>query len=111
MLLKGFYNTKVDRMKTDKYVTYMFHTFGISIVQDIANLEMHGFIIKHSWFSIYLPKITDAGEIVGFKHEECEYVGQYMGIVETKLKIKQLLKEQPDRFLQMAQAMQTMKGR
>lgn len=111
MLLKGFYDTKVDRMKTDEYTTYMFHTFGISIVNDMAILEVSGFIIKNSWFSIYLPKITDAGEVASFKYEACEYVGQYMGIVETKLKIKQLLKEQPERFLQMAQAMQAMKGR
>ena len=111
MLLKGLYDTKVDRMKTDKYTSYMFHTFGISIVPDMASLEICGFIIKHSWFSIYLPKLTDAGEIVGLKYEVCDYVGQYMGIVETKLKIKQLLKEQPERFLQMAQAMQSMKGR
>ena len=111
MLLKGLYNTKVDRMKTDKYTSYMFHTFGVSIVPDIANLKICGFIIKHSWFSIYLPKITDAGEVVSLKYEACEYVGQYMGIVETKLKIKQLIKEQPERFLQMAQAMQKMKGR
>ena len=111
MLLKGFYDTKVDRMKSDKYTTYMFHTFGISIVPDMASLEVCGFIIKNSWFSIYLPKITDVGEIAGFKYETCEYVGQYMGIVETKAKIKQLLKEQPERFLQMAQAMQAMKGR
>ena len=39
MILKGLYNTKIDRMKTDQYKSYMFNKFGVMIEEDLSSYK------------------------------------------------------------------------
>ncbi len=99
MILRDLYTTKIDRMKTTAYKNYMFRTFGVMIEDDIAGMEIKGFIIKDIWYKIYLPVIED-GQIKSFLIKNMEYIGEYPSITDTKKRIKELIKEFPDRFIQ-----------
>ena len=95
MILKGLYNTKIDRMKTDQYKSYMFNKLGVMINEDLSSYKSKGFIMKDIWYRLYVPYIED-GDIFSFKRENMEYFGCFYGIIELKQKVKQLIKENPE---------------
>ena len=101
MILKGLYNTKIDRMKTEQYKSYMFRKLGVMIDEDLSSYKSKGFIMKDIWYRLYIPYIED-GDIFSFKRENMEYFGCFYGIIELKQKVKQLIKENPDRFIELA---------
>lgn len=101
MILKGLYNTKIDRMKTEQYKSYMFRKFGVMIDEDLSSYKSKGFIMKDIWYRLYIPYIED-GDIFSFKRENMEYFGCFYGIIELKQKVKQLIKENPERFIELA---------
>lgn len=57
--------TAANRMPLDKYITYMFHTFGIHISDQSS---YSGFVRKDSRFEIKFP-ILQAGHIINFLSE------------------------------------------
>ena len=57
--------TAANRMPLDKYITYMFHTFGIQIHDQSSYF---GFVRKDSRFEILFPILQD-GHIVSFLSE------------------------------------------
>ena len=101
MILKGLYNTKIDRMKTEQYKSYMFRKLGVMIDEDLSSYKSKGFIMKDIWYRLYVPYIED-GDIFSFKRENMEYFGCFYGIIELKQKVKQLIKENPERFIELA---------
>ena len=101
MILKGLYNTKIDRMKTEQYKSYMFRKLGVMIDEDLSSYKSKGFIMKDIWYRLYVPYIED-GDIFSFKRENMEYFGCFYGIIELKQKVKQLIKENPKRFIELA---------
>lgn len=101
MILKGLYNTKIDRMKTEQYKSYMFRKLGVMIDEDLSSYKSKGFIMKDIWYRLYIPYIED-GDIFSFKRENMEYFGCFYGIIELKQKVKQLIKENPERFIELA---------
>lgn len=101
MILKGLYNTKIDRMKTEQYKSYMFRKFGVMIDEDLSSYKSKGFIMKDIWYRLYIPYIED-GDIFSFKRENMKYFGCFYGIIELKQKVKQLIKENPERFIELA---------
>ena len=101
MILKGLYNTKIDRMKTDQYKSYMFNKLGVTIEEDLSSYKSKGFIMKDIWYKLYVPYIED-GKIFSLKHENMEYFGCFYGIIELKAKVKQIIREQPERFVELA---------
>ena len=104
MILKGLYNTKIDRMKTEQYKSYMFRKLGVMIDEDLSSYKSKGFIMKDVWYRLYVPYIED-GDIFSFKRENMEYFGCFYGIIELKQKVKQLIKENPERFIELASIM------
>lgn len=105
MILRGLYNTKIDRMRTEKYLSYMFNHFGIMVNNDLSSYKSKGFIMKDVYYKLWIPKIDDDGNIISFKHEYMEYIGNYKGIVELKRKIKELIYEQPEKFKSLSEAL------
>lgn len=101
MILKGLYNTKIDRMRTDQYKSYMFNKLGVMIEEDLSSYKSKGFIMKDIWYRLYIPYIED-GEIFSLKHENMEYFGCFYGIIELKAKVKEIIREQPERFVELA---------
>lgn len=101
MILKGLYNTKIDRMKTDQYKSYMFNKLGVMIEEDLSSYKSKGFIMKDVWYRLYVPYIKD-GEIFSFKRENMAYYGCFYGIIELKAKVKEIIREQPERFVELA---------
>lgn len=101
MILKGLYNTKIDRMKTDQYKSYMFNKMSVMIEEDLSSYKSKGFIMKDIWYRLYVPYIED-GEIFSLKHENMEYFGCFYGIIELKAKVKEIIREQPERFVELA---------
>lgn len=101
MILKGLYNTKIDRMKTDQYKSYMFNKLGVMIDEDLSSYKSKGFIMKDIWYRLYIPYIED-GDIFSFKRENMEYFGCFHGIIELKAKVKEIIREQPERFIELA---------
>lgn len=101
MILKGLYNTKIDRMKTDQYKSYMFNKLGVMIDEDLSSYKSKGFIMKDIWYRLYIPYIED-GDIFSFKRENMEYFGCFYGIIELKAKVKEIIREQPERFIELA---------
>ena len=104
MILKGLYNTKIDRMKTDQYKSYMFNKLGVMIEEDLSGYKSKGFIMKDIWYRLYIPYIEE-GVIFSFKRENMEYFGCFYGIIELKAKVKELIREQPERFIELANIM------
>lgn len=104
MILKGLYDTKVDRMTTAKYESYMFRVFGVMISEDLSSYKSKGFIMKDIWYRLYIPYIED-NKIYSFKHENMEYIGCYYGIINLKQRLKELIKTRPDYFKNLAQIM------
>ena len=105
MLLKGMYSTTVDRMKINDYKTHMFHKFGVMIEEDLPSIKIQGFIIKDVWYRLWIPYIGQDGKPESFKKEGMEYIGIYQGSVFLKMRIKELIKEDPERFAQMYRGM------
>lgn len=101
MILKGLYNTKIDRMKTDKYISYIFSKLGIMVQTDLSQYKSHGFIMKDVWYKLYVPYVEN-NDIFSFRSENMEYFGCFYGIIELKQKVKQLIKENPERFIELA---------
>lgn len=101
MILKGLYNTKIDRMKTDQYKSYMFNKLGVIIDEDLSSYKSKGFIMKDIWYRLCIPYIEN-GDIFSFKRENMEYFGCFYGIIELKRKVKELIKENPERFIELA---------
>ena len=101
MILKGLYNTKIDRMKTDQYKSYMFNKLGVMIDEDLSSYKSKGFIMKDIWYRLYIPYIEN-GDIFSFKRENMEYFGRFYGIIELKAKVKEIIREQPERFIELA---------
>ena len=101
MILKGLYNTKIDRMKTKQYKSYMFSKLGVMIDEDLSSYKSKGFIMKDIWYRLYVPYIED-GDIFSFKRENMEYFGCFYGIIELKAKVKEIIREQPERFIELA---------
>lgn len=101
MILKGLYNTKIDRMKTEAYKSYMFNNLGVLIAEDLSSYKSKGFIMKDVWYRLYIPYIED-GKIFSFKRENMEYFGCFYGIIELKAKVKEIIREQPERFVELA---------
>ena len=104
MILRGLYNTKIDRMRTEKYLSYMFNHFGVMINNDLSTNISKGFIMKDVWYNLWIPKIDDDGNIISYKYENMEYIGNYKGIVELKRKIKELIYEDLERFKKLSEA-------
>lgn len=105
MILKGLYNTKIDRLKALKYQNYMLHTFGILIHEDASDLEIKGWIIKGLWYKVYFPKCRD-GQVESLRMDQMEYMGQFPSLVECKYFIKDLIKGCPERFIEYNKCMQ-----
>lgn len=91
------YTTKIDRMRGEQYKSYMLSNFGILIREDCKNMTIKGFIIKDIWYFLYLPKVTN-GTIESFRFEKMEYIGSYSRMTYVKQRIKQLIKDNPERF-------------
>lgn len=105
MILKGLYDTKIDRMKEDKYNTYMMHTFGILINQASRHVKIKGFIISGLYYDIYVPNIIGENEIEGFMMHNMRRIGTGTNIVEVKEKIKEDIKSRPEYYIQLANIM------
>ena len=88
-------------MKTEQYKSYMFRKLGVMIDEDLSSYKSKGFIMKDIWYRLYVPYIED-GDIFSFKRENMEYFGCFYGIIELKQKVKQLIKENPERFIELA---------
>lgn len=104
MILRGLYNTKIDRMRTEKYLSYMFNHFGVMVNADLSGYKAKGFIMKDVWYRLWIPYTDADGNIISFKHDKMEYIGNYKGIVDLKRRIKELIYEQPERFKKLAEA-------
>ena len=57
--------------------------------------------MKGIWYRLYVPYIKD-GDIFSFKRENMKYFGGFYGIIDLKQKVKQLIKENPERFIELA---------
>lgn len=104
MILKGLYDTKVDRMKEREYRYYMMKTFGILIEDVSKHAKIKGFIIADLCYEIRLPKIVD-NEIQGFMKHMMEYLAHGYNMVEVKWHIKEDIKNRPEYYIQLANIM------
>lgn len=109
MLLKGIYNTFIDRLRIDKYKAHMMSFFGVLIEEDTKDVQIQGFILKNTWYRLYLPYVDEAGQIESFCKNEMHYIGVYYGTVELKKKIKELIKEDLEQFQKYYKAMEVLK--
>ncbi len=100
MLLKGHYNTAADRLPIDKYTRFMFDTFSIMIEEPARYGQYTGFIKRNPMYDIYIPFVND-GHIGSLLHHDCRRYSA-AGVVDLKLKIKALIKEDPERFADLA---------
>lgn len=104
MILKGLYDTKVDRMKEREYRYYMMKTFGILIEDVSKHVKIKGFIIADLCYEIYLPKIVD-NEIQGLMKHMMQYLAHGYNMVEVKWHIKEDIKSRPEYYIQLANIM------
>ena len=104
MILKGPYDTKVDRMKEAAYTTYMMNTFGIQIRSDTKHTKIKGFIISGLWYDIYIPVLID-GEISSLMVGCMRHLGSRPDMVAVKMRIKEDIKNRPDYYRQLADSM------
>ena len=102
MLLKGLYDTATDRLPIEDFKKVMFKRFYINIEEPAGYGIYSGFIKRHPCYDIYVPYLED-GKITGLMHHNCRRYSA-AGVVDLKLKIKALIKEDPERFKQLAQA-------
>lgn len=102
MLLKGLYDTATDRLPIDDFKKVMFKRFYINIEEPAGYGSYTGFIKHDPHYDIYVPYLQD-GKITGLMRHNCRRYSA-AGVVELKLKIKELIKEDPERFKQLAQA-------
>lgn len=109
MLLKGIYTTFIDRLRIDKYKAHMMSFFGVLIEEDTKDVKIQGFILKNTWYRLYLPYIDEAGQIESFRKDQMHYIGVYYGTANLKKKIKELIKEDPEQFEKYYKAMEVLK--
>lgn len=102
MLLKGLYNTATDRLPIEDFKRVMFKRFYINIEEPAGYGTYSGFIKRNPCYDIYVPYLED-GKITGLMHHNCRRYSA-AGVVDLKLKIKAMIKEDPERFKQLAQA-------
>jgi len=102
MLLKGLYDTATDRLPIDDFKKVMFKRFYINIEEPAGCGSYTGFIKRDPLYDIYVPYLQD-GKITGLMRHNCRRYSA-AGVVELKRKIKELIKEDPERFKQLAQA-------
>lgn len=100
MLLKGHYNTAADRLPIEKYMRFMFDTFSIIIEEPARYGQYIGFIKRNPMYDIYIPFVND-GRIGSLLYHDCRRYSA-AGVVELKLKIKAMIKEDPERFADLA---------
>lgn len=104
MILKGLYDTKVDRMKEGKYISYMFNTFGILIENVSRHVKIKGFIISGLCYEIYFPKIID-NDIQSFMKKDMKYFTSGYNMVQVKWHIKKDINSRPEFYIQLANIM------
>lgn len=80
----------------------MFKRFYINIEEPAGYGNYFGFIKRNPCYDIYIPYLED-GKIAGLMRHNCRRYSA-AGVVDLKLKIKALIKEDPERFKQLAQA-------
>ena len=102
MLLKGLYDTATDRLPIEDFKKVMFKRFYINIEEPAGYGNYSGFIKRHPLYDIYIPYLED-GKIAGLMRNNCRRYSA-AGVADLKYKIKQLIKEDPERFKQLAQA-------
>lgn len=106
MILKGLYTTAIDRLPEDNYIKYMRDRFSIFISEDARRGKYIGFIKKNPSYDIKIPFIYD-GKIGSFlDHDMRTYHAS--GICEVKRVIKHLIKDDPERFIQLAEITRVM---
>ena len=104
MLLKGLYDTATDRLPIEDFKKVMFKRFYINIEEPTGYGNYSGFIKHNPRYDIYIPYLED-GKIAGLMRNNCRRYSA-AGVVDLKYKIKQLIKEDPERFKQLAQAVE-----
>ena len=102
MLLKGLYDTATDWLPIEDFKKVMFKRFYINIEEPAGYGNYSGFIKRNPCYDIYIPYLED-GKIAGLMRNNCRRYSA-AGVVDLKYKIKQLIKEDPERFKQLAQA-------
>ena len=88
--------TAANRMPLDKYITYMFRTFGIQISDQSSYV---GFVRKDSRFEIQFPILQD-GHIVSFLSDQMRST-----IVRTFEDVKYYIRAEERRVLEYFQTL------